>query len=56
LHVVATVTDRGEDAWAAARAIDDALYELADHELPRRVILVDDCTGRVSLDTPEGVR
>lgn len=51
LHLVATVEARGEEAWAAARAIDDVLYELGGRELPKRTILVDDRRGRISIDT-----
>ena len=52
LHLVATVEERGEYAFMAARAIDDALYELAGRDLPPRTIRVDDRLGRISLDTP----
>lgn len=56
LHLVATVGARGDAAWAAARAIDDALYELAGRDLPKRTILVDDRRGRISLDSGPGRR
>jgi hypothetical protein len=54
LHVIVCVGERGEDAYAAARAIDDAFYLLGGRDVPDRVITVDDQTGTISLDTPTG--
>jgi hypothetical protein len=54
LHLIACVAARGEDAYASARALDDALWELGGRDVPDRVITVNDQTGVISIDTPTG--